>query len=100
MCFPEKGDGHLCTDKDGDDTERLSGCAEGVKSISYEIFDVAKGSRTLRVTHDDGMDQVAKPAERTQLSVSGGNLIIKGPGCSESIPLAVAPPTAPAPSRP
>lgn len=88
MCFPEKGDGHVCTEKDGDDMERQSACTEGVKSTSYAVFDVAKGTRTLRVTHDDGMDALAKPGERTQVTVDAKGLILKGPGCNETLTFA------------
>ncbi len=90
MCFPEKGDGHVCSDKDGDEMQRQSACTDGTKSTSYSVFDVAKGTRTLRVTHDDGMDALAKPGERTQVTVDAKGFALKGPGCNETLPL-VAP---------
>ncbi len=88
MCFPEKGEGHICTEKDGDDVERQSACSDGAKSTTYAVFDVAKSTRTLRVTHDDGMDGLAKPGERTEITIDAKGLTLKGPGCNEALPFA------------
>ena len=91
VCFPANGEGRACTEKDGDDVDHQTACGDSDKSTTFSVFDLTKGTRFLRLTHDEGMDSATKAEERTRLTVEGKALSIKGPGCNEMIAFVVSP---------